>query len=754
MNPNENYSGPNNLPVHSDNQMLQRTGVLSTDVRQEEKNEEFDIDIVTFWHTLVKRRWTIAGTAGLIFLATLIVSLLITPIYRATSTVQIDRELMNVSAEDSTPVQDYWMDPDYINTQYQVLQSRDLAGRVLMNIGFQNRKKFDAVFKPSPFRQFMQAVGLDRKNAAEKDKTSSSKKSEAVARTARFQQGITIEPVRATRLVYIHYNSPDPAFAISAANGLAEGFLNRNLETRFESSDYAKTFLEDQLKQLKLKLEDSEVQLVKFAEQEQIINTGEEDSGSLPEQNVGALNAALAEAKQERIKAQSRWQQAQGNVGLVTFGEAGSASAISALQQTRSQLMVDYQNKLSIFKPSYPQMLQLKSQIAEVDKQIAQELVNIKSSIKGEYQAALQNESMIEEQILSLTGEALDLKGRSIQYNIYKREVDTNRQLYEATLQRYKEIGISAGVGFNNISIVDKALNARRFSPNIPMNLAIALIFGLIAGVLLALLVEFLDDTLKNPEDVEKHLKLTVLGVIPMLQGGATVDSAAADTRSEFAESYRSIRTSLQFSTSHGVPRSLLVTSATPGEGKSTASYMIARNFTEIGKRVLLLDTDMRKPSLHKKLKLDNALGLSVYLSGAVPITEIVQSSDTPGLSVITTGPLPPNPAELLLSENMLKLIAHALENYDQLVFDGPPVMGLADSPIISSMVEGVIMVVEAGKTRKGLATNAVKRLRSARANILGALINKLEAKHTPYSYVYGNYSYQYGVQDHKKLTR
>jgi capsular exopolysaccharide synthesis family protein len=646
------------------------------------------------------------------------------------------------------------MDPDYINTQYQVLQSRDLAGRVLMNIGFQNKKKFDTVFKPSPLRQFMQAVGLDRKSATEKDRNSSSKKSEAVARTARFQQGITIEPVRATRLVNIHYNSPDPAFAISAANGLAEGFLSRNLETRFESSDYAKTFLEDQLKQLKLKLEDSEAQLVRFAEKEQIINTGGEESGSLQEQNVGALNEALAEAKQARIKAQSRWQQAQGNIGLVTFGEAGSASAISALQQTRSQLMVDYQNKLSIFKPSYPQMLQLKSQIAEVDKQIAQELVNIKSSIKGEYQAALQNESMIEEQIRSLTGEALDLKGRSIQYNIYKREVDTNRQLYEATLQRYKEIGISAGVGFNNISIVDKALNARRFSPNIPMNLAIALIFGLIVGVLLALLVEFLDDTLKNPEDVEKHLKLTVLGVIPMLQGGATVDSAAADTRSEFAESYRSIRTSLQFSTSHGVPRSLLVTSATPGEGKSTASYMIAKNFTEIGKRVLLLDTDMRKPSLHKKLKLDNALGLSVYLSGAVPITEIVQSSDIPGLSVITTGPLPPNPAELLLSENMLKLIAHALENYDQLVFDGPPVMGLADSPIVSSMVEGVIMVVEAGKTRKGLAANAVKRLRSARANILGTLINKLEAKHTPYSYVYGNYSYQYGTPDRKKLTR
>ena len=751
MYPSDNNNNKSDYPAERYGLTVSGSGNLSTNVNEQEK-EEFDIDVMTFWHTLVKRRWTIAATVGLIFIFTLIVSLIITPTYRATSEVQIDRELMTVSSDDSAPVQDYWMDPDYINTQYQILQSRELAGRVLMDIGYQNEKKFNEVFKPSPYQRVLGLV-TGANNKDKKPSSPTAKKAEAVSRVALFQKGISVEPIRGTRLVRIHYNSTDPSFAIFAANGLAEAFLNRNIETRVEGSNYAKSYLEDQLKQLKLKLEDSEAQLVGFAKKEQIIDTGGE-VGSLAQQNVTALNTALAEAKQQRIKAQSKWQQAQNNIGMLILGDEGSSSMIGKLKTTRSDLMVDYQNKLSTYKPAYPLMVQLQNQITEIDKQITIEIGNIRSSIKAEYEASLQNESMIEEQISSLTNESLDLDSRSIQYNIYKREVDTNRQLYDATLQRYKEIGVSAGVGFNNLSIVDKAVNARKFNPNIPMNLSVSLILGLIIGILLALLLEFLDDTLKNPEDVEKYLKLPVLGVIPKLLTHTTVDMAFSDTRSAFAEAYRSVRTSLQFSTSHGVPRTLLITSAVPGEGKSTTAYMIARNFTDINKRVLLLDTDMRKPSLHKKMQLDNTVGLSSYLAGAQSILEIIQETDITGLSVITTGPLPPNPAELLLNENMHKLLGFALENYDQIIIDGPPVMGLADAPILSSSVEGVLLVIEAGVTRKGAAQNSLKRLRSARGHVIGTLINKLEAKHTPYNYVYGNYSYNYGLDSPKKLIK
>lgn len=720
--------------------------------------EEFNIDLLSLWQILMKRRWVIAATVATVFVVGLVVSLLITPVYRATSSVQIDREMINVT-DNATPLTDLWMDPDYINTQYQNLQSRELASRVLTDIGYQNAKRFESVFKPSAKEQVKAWLGGGKQVLKGADKQRA-EKSAAIGRVGTFMKGYTIEPVRNTRLVRIHYNSTDPAFAVLAANSLAEAFQNRNLETRFETSNYAKAYLEDQLKQLKIRLEDSEAQLVRVAEKEQIVGSGGEELGSLPEQNLGALNAALAKAKEDRIRAQAEWQQAQSSIGMVTFGETGSNSIIRSLQEKRSALAAEYQNKLGTFKPAYPQMVQLKGQIDEIDKQIAQEIAAIKSAIRAEYESALQNENMIAAQVDQLKGEAIDLKGRSIQYNIYKREVDTNRQLYEATLQRYKEIGVAAGVGLNNILIVDKAVAAGKFKPNIPLNLAISLLLGLVAGIVLALLLEYLDDTLKGPDDIEKRLGLPVLGVIPKLAENTTLEAALADTRSAFSEAYRSVRTSLQFATSHGAPRTLLLTSASPGEGKSTASLALARNFSELGRRVLLIDADMRNPSLHKKMALDNAIGLSNYLAGAATLTDVLHYTEMVGLAVITTGPLPPNPAELLHDDNMRRLLADGGELYDLVIIDGPPVMGLADAPILANLSEGVLLVVQAGSTRKTLALNAVKRLNAARAQIVGVLINKFEPKYAAYGYYgkdtgYGDFSYYTAAESgHRRLGK
>lgn len=756
-----NTNANTGLPIRREeegNLSLRSAGALSAQNAPKNETEEFNIDLLGLWQILLKRRWTIAASVALLFVIGLIVSLMITPIYRASSSVQIDREMINVT-DNSNPLTDLWMDPDYINTQYQNLQSRELAARVLTDIGYQNAKRFESVFQPSAMQQLRIWLGGNKKEPLRGADKQKAEKAAAIGRVGVFMKGYTIEPVRNTRLVKIHYNSTDPAFAILATNSLAEAFQNRNLETRFETSNYAKTYLEDQLKQLKIRLEDSEAQLVRVAQKEQIVGSGGEDVGSLPEQNLGALNAALAKAKEDRIRAQSNWQQAQSSIGMVTFGETGSNSIIRSLQEKRSSLSAEYQNKLGTFKPAYPQMVQLKAQIDELDKQIAQEISAIKSAIRAEYESALQNENMITAQVSQLKGEAIDLQGRSIQYNIYKREVDTNRQLYEATLQRYKEIGVAAGVGLNNIVIVDKAVSAGKFRPNIPFNLAVSLLVGLIGGILLALLLEYLDDTLKSPEDVEKRLGLSVLGVIPKLAENVTLETALADPRSGFSEAYRSVRTSLQFATSHGVPRTLLLTSASPGEGKSTASLALARNFSELGRRVLLIDADMRNPSLHKKMALDNSNGLSNFLAGAASLTDVLHYTDMVGLAVITTGPLPPNPAELLHDDNMRQLLADGSELYDLVIIDGPPVMGLADAPILSNLSEAVMLVIQAGTTRKGLALNAVKRLQAARAQIVGVLLNKFEPKFASYGYYshdtgYGDFTYYSAEAGHKRLGR
>jgi capsular exopolysaccharide synthesis family protein len=429
-------------------------------------------------------------------------------------------------------------------------------------------------------------------------------------------------------------------------------------------------------------------------------------------------------------------------------------SIVRTLQQQRADLQGQYQQKLQVFKPEYPEMKQLQGQIGELDKQIAGELRNIRASVKSEYTAAQAQESLLLGKLDALRNQTLDVDNRSIQYNILKREVDTNRQLYDAMLQRYKEIGIASGVGTNNVSIVDRALPpSSRFKPNLTLNLAIGLLLGAVLGVLSAFVLEFMDQTLKTPQDVEQRLRLSVLGIIPRLKKQEVPSQALRDLRSAFSEAYRSVRTALQFSTDSGVPKVLLVTSAGPAEGKSTTAWSLARNFAQLGKRTLLIDGDLRNPSLHKVAEVRGEIGLSNLLSGAANINEAVQDTDDPRLKIVLAGPLPPNPAELLAGSKLISLLTVAAESYDQVVIDGPPVLGLADAPILANASAGTLLVVEAGKTRIQAAQMAVKRLLLARARIIGVVLSKYAAQQQSSGYGYGSYGY-YAYGGHKQLTQ
>lgn len=754
-----NSNGGAQLPAPQTDQARQqalatmRQQALSLDVRADAGGHDGDeIDLLAYWRILVKRRWTVLGAAGIVLATALVGTLLMTPIYRASTSLQIDRDTIKVvEVEGITPVEGAG-DRDFYQTQYELLQSRALAQRVASQLGLAEGDQLERLDPPSPvaaIRGFFAGGGDDTSAEASDQRLG--------AATSFIQDGLTVEPVRNSRLVRVHFDSPDPEFSERAANAIAEAFIASNLERRFDSSSYAKTYLEDRLQELKLKLEDSERKLVEFAQQEQIVSSGE-GSASLSEQNLGTLNAALAEASRERIRAESRWRQAQASKGMVALGEIGENSIIKSLQERRAELQGEYQDKLRKFKPGYPEMVQLQGQIDEVERQITAEIASIKSAIQAEYLAAQEQERLLSEQLASLKTEVLDLQNRSIQYNIFKREVDTNRQLYEGLLQRYKEIGVAGGVSSNNIAVVDRAQRGYKFKPSLARNLALGLLAGLMLGVLLALGFEYLDDTLKSPEDLEKQLGLPVLGVIPLLKAPETPAKALEDPRSAFSEAYRSVRTALQFSTETGVPRCLLVTSAGPSEGKSTTALTLAKNFAQLGKRVLIVDADLRNPSLHRALGKPNDSGLSNYLAGAAKATEVILATDTPLLMYMPTGPLPPNPAELLMGPKMLSLLSIAAEKFDQVIIDGPPVMGLADAPILANLATGTLVVIEAGETRIGLARNALKRLYAARAHVIGALLTKFSAKHAGYGYGYGGYNYySYGgaqKPESKRLAR
>lgn len=741
--PENEFSGGSNLPSPAPARTQQlaqidpRMQALSTLVRNVESElGEKEVDLLEYWRVIVKRKWTVLGAFAIVVLSGLMATLLTTPIFRATATVQIERQAMRVVNVPGVEPIEAPYDREFYETQFQLLRSRSMAEKVAAELD-PDDPVFAVMGAPSPWGKLVNMIMGD----SESNKPKQDPSAQRLQLAWLVQSGLSIEPVANSRLARINFDSPDAGLSATIANAVANGFIESNMDRRIDTSSYAKEFLEDRLEQVKIKLQDSEKALAEFAQKEQIVNIS--DRTSLLSGDLSAINSALTNAKQERIDAESRLRQTSG-ANIMSHPLLLQNEGVQALRSTRAKLEAEYQEKLLTFKPAYPLMLQIKNQIEQLDKQLATEVQLVRASISSSYEAAREKESLLQQQVDSLTTQVLQVQQRGTGFTVLEREVETNRQLYDALLQRYKEIGITSNVDANNISVVDSALRpGAPFKPDLRRNLLMAAVAGLVLGVLLAFLFEFLDDTLKRPDEIEKHLGIGVLGVIPKLIG-ITVEEALGDPRSAFSEAYRSVRTSLQFSTEEGVPKCLLVTSPSASEGKSTTALTLARNFAQLGRRVLLIDADLRNPSLHRVLGTENTVGLSNYLAGSIKPANAIKPTSTLRLTFIPSGPLPPNPAELLAGPKMVSLLSLAGEKFDQVIIDGPPIMGLADSPILSNLSSGTLLVIEAGGSRIATAKAALKRLFGARAHVVGALITKFDAKVAGYGYGgdYGDYHY------------
>jgi len=705
--------------------------------RTDQGGDQLTVDIAAYWRLVLKYRFLIMGCffGALVVGAT--ITLLMTPIYTAQATLQIDREAARViDSEDGAPRENLMQGEEFFQTQYGLLRSRSLAERVIESLGLASSDAaLEAIGVKAPETRGTAAAQASRRRAAALDTV---------------QANLSVSPVRGSRLVAVGYDNPNPFVSARIANGFAENFIQSNLDRKFESSSYARAFLEERIAQTKDRLESAERQLVSYAANQQIINVREPSEGaatggaaeSLTSSNLVALNSALARTRAERVAAEERWRSA-GTADLMTLPEVLQNPTIQRLTEQRALLDAEYQQKLSIYQPNYPEMLQLKARIDEADSQIQTIAGNIRSSIQSQYQIAANQERSLQAQVNGLTDEVLDLRDRSIQYNILQRELDTTRTLYEALLQRYKEVGVTGGVTANNISIVDLATPPREPSkPSMLLNMVLAALLGLGLGVLAALVLEALDETLATPDDVEKKLGVAVLGVTPLLEKGGTPLEALGDIRSGFSEAYYSLRTALQFSTPDGAPSSLLVTSARPAEGKSTTAYAIALNLARVGKRVLLVDGDLRNPSMHRVVGVENERGMSNLLSGSADLAGVVRPTFQENLFFIPCGPLPPNPAELWGGDRLRQFLAETSNSFDHVVIDGPPVLGFADSPMLAAAVNGVLFALESRGTRRGQARGALKRLQVGRAHLLGAVLTKFSTKSADYNY--GGYDYAY----------
>jgi succinoglycan biosynthesis transport protein ExoP len=674
------------------------------------------------WRVLVKWWWLIAGIVVACLLLALVISLMIEPQYRAVATLEINNEgVRPVEMGELQPTQG--QDRDFINTQIGLLTSRAMAERVARGLNLGNDP---AIVDP--------AFEGDRNAAA----------------AGVVGGSLLVEPIRDSRLVRLKIENRNPDLAARIANAYAETFIRTSLERRYEANSYARNFLEQRIAQIRTRLEQSERQLVAYAKKEGIITLSVDSGGTnspKQEQTIDAAtlvatNNALAQARTDRIAAEQTMRQAS--------AAQASASVISnptvqALQQQRATLEAQYQQKLALFKPDFPEMVQLRSQIdtlaAELSRQSSNVAGSSTSSLRAAYAAAAARERELEAKVNQQKGALQSLRERSIQYTILQREVDTNRSLYDALLQRFKEVGVAGGVGMNVVSIVDRAqVPGSPFKPNLPLNVLIGLVAGLVLGFGTAFALEWMDDTIKTPDDVATKLKISPLGVVPAAPKGTSVQDQLQDSRSQLSEAYQSVRTALQFSTDRGMPRSLLVTSTRAGEGKSTTALSLAYSSATLGARVLLIDADLRKPTFRgASAQVD---GLSSLLSGSGDLEACIQPTVQEGLFLLPAGRIPPNPAELIAAGRFTAVLDKVSKMFDYVVVDGPPVLGLADVPLLSTHCEGTLIVIESGSIRRSAALNSLNRLRAVDSRILGAILTKFSATKSGYGYGYG---YGYG---------
>ena len=554
-------------------------------------------------------------------------------------------------------------------------------------------------------------------------------------------------PVKYTKLVRVSYASANPRLAAEVLNALAQIFINFNVEQRYDQSSYAKAFLEEKLAETKTKLETNERALIDFQRENAIVSV--DDRQTVLSSTLADYSTAANKAEQDLAKSEALYELIKTNPEAAP--QVIESKTVQTLKEQRAKLQSEYADNLRIFKPGYPKMQQLQVQMDEIDKSIKTEIDAVKRSVETSYQGLLAQQKSIHAKLEQTKKDVLDLQGRSIRYNILKRDVDTDRAIYNSLLQRLNEVGVTGGTGANNVAVVDRAeIPSAPFKPDLRQNLIIAMLLGLIGGVALAFFLEHLDDTIRTPEDMEQLTQLPVLGVVPKLQHPKAAEGRSLglmvhdDVRSSFAEAYRSVRTALQFSTRDGAPRVFMVTSTAQGDGKTTTALALAINSAQTGLPVLLIDADMRHPVGAQGARASTTRAdCRTSCRATCPRSASCARPIFPNLFVIPAGPMPPNPVELLSGPKLASLLGQLGDRFAQIVVDAPPVLGLADSIVLGDQVGAVLFVVASGKTRKAHARAALKRLRQANVHPLGAIMTKLDLRDGMYGYESAYYYYR-----------
>lgn len=705
---------------------------------------EEEVHLRDYLHVIMKRRTLVLSVFAVIFVLVVLYTFSRTPLYRGTTKVLIEKA-SSEKLTGNSPSRIY--DPEFYETQFQLIKSRAVSKRVVETLDLADNfaqlrggDQEESVLS-SIFGWFGSVKGLIKGLIGDVQPVGEELASDLLTKTAdRLNEDIEVRPFKNSRLVTISYMAPSPEFAALVANATAKAYIQETLEMKLESTRTELEWMNKKANEEGTKLEASEKALQSYMVANDIISL--ENRMSVTPEQLSQISSQLVTAESRRKQLESLYNKVRGVVNDPERAVTIPAIATDeSLQMIRTQILQAEQNLRELagtYLSKHPVMKKAKSDLEILKEKLNQEIARIVESIHNEYELAVSDEQNLKAQMERTKGQAQGLSERFIQYGALKREVDTNRTMYDALMMKIKEQSITEDTQPVSLWIVEEAIVSEQpVKPNKKKNILLGLIVGLMAGVGMAFFIEYLDNTIKYPEETEKALGLPVLGLISLWkETDLTIDQAVdKKPRSPVAESYKALRTSLMLASADGTPGRILIASAAASAGKTTTALNLSFAMAQAGNKVLLIDADMRKPRVHKALKMTNKSGLSNYLAGGK--SSILKKSSHENLDVITSGPIPPNPSELLSSKHMKQLLDSLSANYDVILVDSPPLLSVADARILTRVCDGTVLVVRAKQTTFDLARKATRLLSSVNAPVLGMVINALDLKKSDYYYQY-----------------
>lgn len=711
--------------------------------------------VADYWRILLKRKWIVIAVLLIVVTLTTVYTLRMIPMYDAVGRISVNRpntEFLNFkdagNQDDDLQVS--------IETQVRILQSDSLALVVIKKLGLDH-----AQGPAKPNGPIADAAPVD----SERETTM----------LAGFKGNLHIINIPNTRLLEVRYSNSDPKLAATVVNTVIDSYIEQNIKSKFNSTMQAADWLSKQLADLQVKVESSQEKLVKYQREHEIV--GGDDKTNIITQKLTDLNQELSQAESDRIQKQALYQYATSGDADKLAGDKDNSAGTGLLANLRAQegdLKQQIAQASVQFGPSYPKLVEMRTRLAELDKQIVAETQKSIDRLRNTYLAAQQRENMLRVAFEKQKQEANQLNQSAIEYNLLKREADADRQLYDGLLQKLKEAGITAGLTSSNIQVVDRArVPLSPSHPDVPRNIELGFLMGLAIGVACAFTLEAIDNTISTPEQVESYAALTTLGLIPLatsmnarsggklpkLLGARNGNSTAgvvdlvtfSRPKSELAEAYRALRTSVLLSSAGAPPKIILVTSALPEEGKTTTTTNMAVALAQQGRRVLLIDADLRRASVHRVFRLKPRAGLSDVLTGRQPLEAAVQQHpDIPNLNILPAGPTPPQPSELLGSKIMKELLHYCAEHYDHVILDSPPTLTVTDAVLLSVEVDRVILVIRSGHTTRAALRRSRDLLSHVKANVMGVVINAVDLSSPDHYYYYYSGTKYYGGYYHE----